>query len=627
MSANGLRTRAVGLAAAALLSSCTTVGPDFKRPQVPSWLADWTGGSLESLDAKTRGLRSGLVQEWWRSFNDPVLDSLVTEAQRVNPNVRTAGIRIMEARAQLGIAGSALYPQVQQATGEVLGVGNHRAGAPDSTAVTFNAGLGIGWEIDFWGKFKRGIEAADAGYFASIAQYDDVQVLMAAQVASLYCSIRTVEVRLVIARENAALQKRSLEITELLFKRGADSELDVQQAKAQYLGTLSTIPVLEGSLRQTQNALSTLLARAPGPLPEMAAGKDVIPQADLAVIVDMPADLLRRRPDVRAAELQMAAQSALIGVSVADLYPSISLLGSVGLSATSLGSSTRALTWGIGPSLVWNVFDHGRLTNAVLVQDARFQQLYEQYQDAVLRAAREVDDAAVGFAKTGEEIVLLADAVKASRRSLDIATIQYREGLTDFQRVLDTQQVLFAQQERLVISRGNLTQNLMHFTRPWVAAGNRGEAGPCWMTKRAKPWANAVIGKTCWRPRYRRLAPMLDQTFPERKNLESRIGEAGRDAIERCAWRSVASRDERGVCKAGPDPGPSQRATAAVQPGQGIANRRDHRADPDRRKPGLVFRFGSPDPVHLPSQGPGLRRAGARRSIRHGAEGARQEQR
>ena len=141
-----------------------------------------------------------------------------------------------------------------------------------------------------------------------------------------------------IAHENAALQKRSLEITERLFKSGNDSELDVQQARAQYLGTLATIPQLEASLRQTQNALSTLLARPPGPLPEMAAGKDVIPQAELDVIVDMPADLLRRRPDVRAAEMQLAAQSALIGVSAADLYPSISLLGSVGLSATSLGS-------------------------------------------------------------------------------------------------------------------------------------------------------------------------------------------------------------------------------------------------------------------------------------------------
>ena len=202
--------------------------------------------------------------------------------------------------------------------------------------LTFSVGFQVGWELDFWGKFRRSIEAADASYFASIAQYDDLQVLMAAQVAAFYVSIRTLEARLVIARENAVLQKRSLDIAERLFKGGNDSELDVQQAKAQYFGTLATIPPLESALRQTQNALSTLLVRAPGPLPEMAAGKDVIPQAELAVIVDMPAELLRRRPDVRAAELLLAAQSALIGVSVADLYPSISLLGSVGLSATSL---------------------------------------------------------------------------------------------------------------------------------------------------------------------------------------------------------------------------------------------------------------------------------------------------
>ena len=281
-----------------------------------------------------------------------------------------------------------------------------------------------------------------------------------------------------IAHQNAALQKRNLDIAERLFKSGNDSELDVQQALTQYLGTLATIPQLESSLRQTQNALSTLLARPPGPLPEMAGGKNVIPQAELDVIVDIPADLLRRRPDVRAVELQMAAQSALIGVSVADLYPSISLLGSVGISATSLGSSTRSLTWGIGPSIVWNVFDHGRLTNSVLVQDARFQQLYEQFQDAVLRAAREVDDAAVGFAKTGEQIVLLADSVKAAQRSLDIANLQYREGLTDFQRVLDSQRVFFVQQDLLVTSQGGLAQNLIALYKAMGGGWEPGRSRP-----------------------------------------------------------------------------------------------------------------------------------------------------
>src|SRR5688572_22480382 len=234
--------RGVALAGTVLLSACTTVGPDFKPPVVP-WLDAWTGGSLKSVAVEPQVSRGPQAhEEWWRNFKDPVLDRLVAEAQRVNPNVRTAGLRIMEARAQLGIAGSTLYPQVQQVTGEVLWAGEQRAGGRDVSAVTFGAGFQLGWELDFWGKFRRGIEAADAGYFASIAQYDDLQVLMAAQVASLYCSIRTVEARLVIARENAALQKRSLEIAERLYKGGSDSELDVQQAKALYLGTLSTIP-------------------------------------------------------------------------------------------------------------------------------------------------------------------------------------------------------------------------------------------------------------------------------------------------------------------------------------------------------------------------------------------------
>lgn len=477
MSVIRLGISAVALAGAVLLGACSTVGPDFERPQVP-WLADWTGGSLESVAAESRGPRSGQTQEWWRNFNDPVLDHLILEAQRVNPNVRTAGTRIMEARAQLGIAGSTRYPQAQQATGELLSVGEQRAGAPDSSATSFNAELSISWELDFWGKFRRSIEAADAGYLASIAQYDDVQVLMAAQVAGLYSSIRTVEARLLIARENAAIQRRSLEITERLFKGGTESELDVQQARSLYLGTLSTIPQLEVSLRQTQNALSTLLARAPGPLPEMVPGKDLIPQAELDVIVDMPADLLRRRPDVRAAEMQLAAQSALIGVSAADLYPSISLFGLLGLSDTSSSRSPRVLGWALGPTLVWNVFDYGRLTNTVLLQDARFQQLYEQYQDAVLRAAREVDDAAVGFARTREQIALLTDAVKAAQRSLDIATIQYREGLTDFQRVIDSQRTFFSQQDLLVTSRGNLTQSLIAIYKAMGGGWEQGRSRP-----------------------------------------------------------------------------------------------------------------------------------------------------
>lgn len=474
----------VALATALLLSACSALGPDFERPAVPSWLASWSGGSLASLasESPAAGQDDGGgpagVDSWWRNFNDPLLAALIAEAQRVNPDVRTAGMRILEARAQLAIATSGLYPQQQQVSGEVLRQGARQAGGPDTAYTAYGAGFGIGWEIDFWGKFRRGIESAEAGYFASIARYDDVQVLIAAQVASAYSSIGTIAARLQIADENAALQARSLEITERLYHSGNQSELDVQQAKAQYLSTLASIPQLEGSLRQSQNALSVLLARAPGPLAEMAAGKTGIPQANLELIVDLPADLLRRRPDVRAAEMQLAAQSALIGVSQAELYPSIALLGSLGLSSTTLSGSNRTLAWGLGPSLVWNVFDHGRLTNQVLVQDARFQQLFEQYQGTVLQAAREVDDAAVGFAKNRAQVPLLAEAVKAARRALDIANTRYREGLTDFQRVLDSQRTLFNQQERQVTNLGDVTQSVIALYKAMGGGWQQGRSRP-----------------------------------------------------------------------------------------------------------------------------------------------------
>jgi NodT family efflux transporter outer membrane factor (OMF) lipoprotein len=466
-------------AAVVLLSGCTTLGPNFSAPQVP-WLQSWSGGAWRTLVDEAPRRVQPRDDEWWRQFNDPVLDQLVAEAQRLNTGVRTAGLRIMEARAQLGIAGSGLYPQLQQVNGEVLWVRN-RGSDGRSTASFWSGSLAfdLAWELDFWGKFKRGIESADAAYFASIAQYDDMQVLVAAQAASLYASIRTIELRLRIVNENAAIQQRSLEITDRLFRSGNDSELDVQQARSQYLGTLATIPEIESGLRQTRNALCVLLARPPDTLPELqGGGRAKIPEAQLTAVVDLPVELLRRRPDVRAAEMLLAAQSAQIGVSEAALYPSIALAGSVGLSATSVASPSTTLTGAFGPALVWNVFDYGRLTNQVLVQDARFQQLYEQYQDVVLRAARELDDAASSFAYSRAQVGILRDTVQAARRSLDIAMVQYREGLVDFQRVLDSQRVLFGAQDSLVASQGSVVQYLIAVYKAMGGGWHAGRARP-----------------------------------------------------------------------------------------------------------------------------------------------------
>jgi multidrug efflux system outer membrane protein len=503
-----MRTRAAACGLLLTLGGCT-VGPDFRRPDVP-WLDEWQVTSPTARPTPGEPAPEPPPDDWWSVFEDPALDRIVAVAQQANPGVRTAGLRVLEARAQLGIAGSALYPQLQQASAQALTVGHDTRDGESTSYETYGAAFDVAWELDFWGRFRRGIEAADAAYFASIAQYDDVQVLVAAQAASLYATIRTFELRLRIARENASLQQRSLEITERLFRSGNESELDVQQARSLYLGTLATIPELERAQRQAENALNVLLGRPPGPVPEMAAGREQIPQADLAVIVDIPADLLRRRPDVRSAELQLAAQSALIGLSEAALYPSIALVGSVGLSSTSQSSSSTTLSWSAGPALVWNVFDYGRLRNEVLVQDARFQQLHEVYQDTVLRAARELDDAAVSFATNRTQVDVLDQAVQAARRSLDIATIQYQEGLVDFERVLDSQRTLFGQQDRLVTSRGDVTQSLIALYKA---------TGGGWRTARARPVVDAatrdeMAGRSRWRDLLDAPLPAADDSLP-----------------------------------------------------------------------------------------------------------------
>ena len=443
------------------MQACTVLGPDYVRPDT-DLAPDWQSDSLQTAP-KTASAQPGWTEQgqWWRHFNDPVLDALIADVLDNNHSLKVAALRLLEARAQQGIAGSTMYPQVQQLSGSVLNTERRQSGGSSSNQWLYGADFSVAWELDFWGRFQRGIEAADANFMAALAQYDEVAILLAAQTAQFYVAIRTLESRLNIAHSNAAIQQRSLEITERLFKSGNESELDVQQAKTQYLATLASIPPLQASLRQTQNALAILLARPPGTLPEMRAGTGVMPQASLMMVADLPADMLRRRPDIRAAEMQLVAQSSLIGIAEADLYPSLVLLGSLGVSASSISGAPTTLEAGIGPSFTWNMFDYGRIKNNVRVQDARLQQLTELYRDSILQAAREVDDAAIAYVKSLEQVDLLERGQVAAQRSLDIANIQYREGMADFERVLDAQRSLFSQQERVVSNSGNVVSSLI----------------------------------------------------------------------------------------------------------------------------------------------------------------------
>jgi NodT family efflux transporter outer membrane factor (OMF) lipoprotein len=397
-------------------------------------------------------------------FNDPVLDHLMAEADAHNPDLHVAGLRVMESRAQLGIALAGRYPQLQQASADSLYLNRRQSGGANPQDTNFwqhSVGFDIGWELDFWGRFSRAIESADASWFAAQANYENALVLLHAQLAQNYYALRTAEARLAIARSNAKLQKRSYEITERLFNSGAEAELDLQQAKTQYLGTLSTIPDFESQVASLRNALSTLIGQPPGSIPDLNRNTGLVPLLDTAVLQDVPANLLVRRPDVRAAELQVAAQSALIGVAETDLYPSISLLGSIVWSASSLNAAPNTLDFVAGPSLRWDIFDHGRITNNVRVQDARLQQLIVIYQDSVRQAAREADDAATGLIKALERDQILSEASVAAERSVTLANAQYREGYSDFQRVLDAQRALFAQQDIYLVNRGTAVNSLI----------------------------------------------------------------------------------------------------------------------------------------------------------------------
>jgi NodT family efflux transporter outer membrane factor (OMF) lipoprotein len=441
--------------AALALGACVSLGPDFQEPDV-AWLHEWQSDLYGQVGQPEQQAQTDL-RFWTQVFNEPELNGLVEQARRENPTLRIAGLRILESRALLGVAGSGRYPQLQQVSGAVARVDQDQSGGPSARDLSFTgyeAGYDIGWELDFWGRFRRSIESANAAYFASVTRQQDVQVLLSAQVADLYFAYRTTQLRIDIAERNAAIQKRSLEITEKIFRAGQDSELDVQQAKTQYLATLSTIPELEATLVRVRNALAALLGRLPGELPELATVKRALPDVESVAIEGIPAQLLLRRPDIRTAAWQIAAQSAQIGVAKADYFPAITLLGSIGWSANTLDDSLDTRSLLVGPALTWNVFDFGRIRNNVRLQDARLQQSIEVFQNSVLQAAREIDDAAISVVKTARQQEILDEGLTAAERSLELANSLYEEGYANFERVLDAQRALFTQEERQLINQG-----------------------------------------------------------------------------------------------------------------------------------------------------------------------------
>ena len=462
------------LISALLTAGCAQVGPDYLRPET-NVSENW----LEAGDQRVK-TEGAAYRNWWQVFKDPSLDRLVDTAYRENLNLRIAGVRVLEARAQLGIATGQLYPQTQQATGSVQ-KNRESAGTPISgtsiSAPRFGGlsswqsqvGLTASWEIDFWGKFRRAIESADASMLAAVANYDSTLVSLTASVANFYISIRTLEKRLTIAHQNVETQRESLKIAQARFEGGTTSQRDVEQAKTVLASTQATIPVLQTQLRQAKDALCVLLGTPPSRLiAELGSKAAVIPAPPPQVVVGIPAELLRRRPDIRAAEYAAAAQCAQIGVSKAQLFPAFSLLGNFGLLSSDVGKNSLAemFNWrnrsgAIGPSVQWNILNYGQITNLVRVQDARFQELLITYQNTVLSAQQDVEDNLVAFLRTQEQAKFLEESADAALNSLNLAVIQYREGITDFTTVLTAQQSLLSAQDSLASALGNISGSLV----------------------------------------------------------------------------------------------------------------------------------------------------------------------
>jgi multidrug efflux system outer membrane protein len=445
------------------LAGCT-VGPDFRRPHVEvptAWKGVGTSAPALPVTAEERELA-----RWWTLFQDRTLNLLVERAVESNLDLKLAEARIREARAAKGTASSSLGPTAS-------GGGSFRrsrssASTPGGDAVMgfqggkakevvtdqYEIGFDAGWEMDVLGGVRRGLEAAQADLEATVEGRRDVLVTLTAEVAGNYVELRALQQRTAIAQESLKAQQRTADLTRQRFEAGLASFLDVANARALVATTAGQIPLLEASARQRIHAIGLLLGRDPAALAEELSTATEIPEPPSVVALGVPSDLLRRRPDIRRAEMELHAATARIGVATAELFPKFTISGSIGLQASDLASWFNWVKrlWSFGPSVKWRLFEMGRIRSEIARMEALQEQSLIAYKHTVLRALKEVEDALVAAAKEEEHREALAEAVMANRKAVEIATKLYTEGQTDFLNVLQAQRSLYASQDELVQS-------------------------------------------------------------------------------------------------------------------------------------------------------------------------------
>jgi NodT family efflux transporter outer membrane factor (OMF) lipoprotein len=441
------------------------VGPNYCRPAAP--VADrW-------LDEGNPSINGGSIQNaaWWQAFNDPTLNYLIATAYRQNLSLRVAGMRILEARAQRAIVAGNLFPQDQAAFGDYNRVGLSKNGPSGSTPNLhfdeWRLGSALSWELDFWGRFRRAIEAADANLDASVENYDQVLVVLLAEVARSYTDVRIAEQRLDYGKQNVDIQRGSLRIAEDRLHQGVVTKLDVTQAVSNLEQTDASLRPLEANRRQAANTLCILMGIPPRNLDEVLQNSHGIPKVPPQLAIGIPAELLRRRPDVRKAEREVAAQSALIGVATAELYPHFSINGTIYLDAVKAEKlfSADSVAGSVGPAFRWDILNYGRLNNNIRLQRARFQQLAIQYQNIVLQANAEAENSIINLLKAKQQSEALSRSAGASDESVRLVASQYDQGAVDFNRVYTVQRELTVQQDQLAVSEGAVSQYMIQLYR------------------------------------------------------------------------------------------------------------------------------------------------------------------
>ena len=451
-------------AASVMASAGCQVGPSYKPPLVP--IPDefaWTNGHTESPPSHPAA--------WWTLFNDPVLNTLITQATANNFNLRIAAERIDQYRAQYGVASADLYPDIgalaNYSRNRVPTTDFGQTGSGEGEFNQWNIGLDATWEVDLFGRISRSIEAAVGDLQAEVENWRYAMITLRAEVASSYLSLRTLQARLEVGNQNIEAQQRFVEIIELQIAAGTATAGALAQAQAQLAQSEAIIPQLGVTMATETANLALLLGTTPGPLTRSIPKGHGLPAVPTEVAIGIPADLLRRRPDVRAAERELAAATARIGQATADLYPKLSLSGSFGFGASQ---SSDLLQWAsrsysVGPSFSWDIFNGGRVRAVINQQESLTREALLTYEKTVIQAIGEVESSLVGFVLSAHQRDDLKRATASAQLAYDLSLDQYEHGVIDFLEVILVQQSLLEIEDSLAQSQGLCAETMVELYR------------------------------------------------------------------------------------------------------------------------------------------------------------------